>query len=146
MKPSLSQRFFASKWVWILWFSFTSLGTAAYCLNVAEFQIEYLRDWSMTGTYLLISLTAAPLGLALGIFPGGMVLGILLHFRSMMNGGPFKPGDTIQVIGGIFDGRVTKVYSGWQGNSVRVELGEDAKREFKDVFSPHQLIKVPREK
>ena len=146
MKPSLCQRFCAGKWVWILWLSLPSLGTAAYCLNLAEFRFEYLRDWSMAGNYLLIALPAAVLGFVVWGLPAGMLLGILLHYRSMMNGGPFKPGDTIQVIGGIYDGRITKVYGGWQGSTVRVELGEDAQREFKDIFSPYQLLKVSREK
>jgi hypothetical protein len=66
----------------------------------------------------------------------------ILAIRGDMNGGPFKPGDTVQVLTGSHRGTITTVYSAWQGNSVRVRLGQKEEEEtFKDVMCPWQLLR-----
>ena len=99
----------------------------------------------MVGLYLLLIVTSVPLGFMLGVAWGGLV-GALFIVRGRVNGGPFKPGDRVQIIGGSHDGILTHVYSGWQGNSLRVDLGEEAKTNFKDIFEPTQLLKVTSER
>lgn len=142
MKPTLMQRFFASEWPLRIWFSSTSLATLIYCLNAAKFSFQYLDDWHTVGTYLLIILTSVPLGFMLGVCSGVAIIGVVFNIRSIANGGPFKPGDRVQIIGGSHDGTLTHIYSGWQGASLRFDLGEEAKAKFQDIFQPTQLLKV----
>jgi len=96
----------------------------------------------MIGWYLLLTIVSAAFGFMLGIFPGVLLLGPLLHARGVANGAPFHEGDAVQIISGSHRGTITRVYSGWQGESVRVDLGVAAQRTYDDVFSPTQLLRV----
>ncbi len=75
------------------------------------------------------------------MFPGWFFIGPFFYAREMKNGGPFKVGDTVQILSGPHKGRISRVYSTWQGNTLRVELGTREKDEFKDIFSPAQLLR-----
>lgn len=97
----------------------------------------------MLGWYLLVIILAAALGLMLGVFPGVLILGPILHVRGIINGEPFHEGDVVQIIAGPHRGTVTRIYSGWQGDSVRVDLGPAAQNTYEDVFSPIEILRVP---
>jgi len=86
-------------------------------------------------------LIGIPIGLLLALFPGWLYIAPLLFERDRINGGPFKVGDTVQILAGPYKGRVGRVYSTWQGESLRVELGEKAKEDCKDIFSWGQLLR-----
>jgi hypothetical protein len=141
MKPTLAQKFFASKWPLSLWFASTSLGTVLFLLNIENFNLRDLSDWNTVALYLLLIVTSAALGFMFGAVGSGFI-GRLFHWRALVNGGPFKPGDRVQIIGGTHDGVLTHVYSGWQGASLRVDLGDEAKEKFQDIFFPAQLLRV----
>jgi len=91
--------------------------------------------------FILWVVIALPIGFLLAIFPGWFIIGPLYAVRGQINGGPFKVGDTVQILAGPYKGRVTRVYSTWQGNSLRVELGEKEKEDYKDIFSPGELLR-----
>ena len=57
-------------------------------------------------------------------------------------GGPFKAGAQVCILSGPHKGRIVRVYSRWRGNTVRVELGGQAKELYRDIFSPTQLLRV----
>ena len=76
------------------------------------------------------------------MFPGWFVIGPLYYSREMKNDGPFKIGDTVQILCGPHKGRVSRVYSTWQRNALRVELSATEKDKFKDILSPAQLLRV----
>ena len=80
------------------------------------------------------------LGLLLAILLGWFVLGPLYYSQVERNGGPFKVGDEVLILTGPFRDRVARVYSPWQGDRVRVDLGEEAKQRFRDIFSQTQLL------
>jgi hypothetical protein len=146
IKPSVVQRFFASKWPLRMWFVSTA-GAAMVCsLAATDFSVRLLVDWKMAALYLLIIVIAAPLGFMLGVCPGFMIIAPIFHVRMLINGGPFKVGDTVQIIGGSHDAMITKIYSGWQGAQVRVEMGEAEKDSYQDVLSPTQILLVQRSK
>ncbi len=72
---------------------------------------------------------------------GYIIMYSILAIRGDMNGGPFKAGDTVQVLVGPHRGTITTVYSAWQGNSVRVRLSQKEEEAFKDVMCPWQLLR-----
>ena len=69
----------------------------------------------------------------------------LLPFHALMvrlNGGPFRVGDKVILLAGKHRGLLTYVYSLWQGDSIRVELGSSAKEDYSDVVGQHQLLRA----
>ena len=58
------------------------------------------------------------------------------------NGGPFGVGDRVQIINRSHRGTVSHVYSLWQGDSVRVALGDSHMESLTDIFAQHQLVAV----
>ncbi|HEY4760490.1 MAG TPA: KOW motif-containing protein, partial [Thermoguttaceae bacterium] len=72
---------------------------------------------------------------------GWFILSPIYYDRGLKNGAPFREGDMVRILVGPHRDRIVKVYAMWQGNTVRVELGDKEKREFKDIFSPAQLLR-----
>jgi len=110
--------------------------------STAEIGIANLADIRMWGYILVILLCSIPIGLLLG---GLFICFFLSPFYLAMvrvNGGPFNKGDRVYVISGPQKGRIVEVYEQWQGLQVRIELGEEAKKTFKDVYPTLSLIKI----
>ena len=118
---------------------------SGYHLPLLERSVDVtlLSNWKVLGWYSLVSLIAAGLGLLLAVVPGVLVIGPLFYHRTLLNGGPFAEGDCVQIIGGKFAGKQSKVYEKWQGDQVRVDVGEDAAKKLKDIFQPWQLLRIP---
>lgn len=60
------------------------------------------------------------------------------------NGAPFAVGDTVQVLTGPHAGAVAKIYATWQGETLRVDLGEEPKARYRDIFAPAQLLRADK--
>ena len=118
MKPSRLQFFFAQDWPLRIW-----LILIPTCCAVASL---YYCGWP-PGMGLLWLLVIAALALAAGFFlailVGLFVLGPIYCDRAVKNGAPFRVGDRVLILAGSHRGQVSKVYSAWQGDSIRVELG-----------------------
>jgi hypothetical protein len=95
---------------------------------------------------MALLLAVVILAILLGVLVGALFICIFLSpfylAVERMNGGPFKGGERVYVISGKAKGMTTKVYTGWQGLSARIELGEEEKANFKDVYSSLSLIKI----
>ncbi|HSG70431.1 MAG TPA: hypothetical protein VLA12_08445 [Planctomycetaceae bacterium] len=142
MEPTRSQRFYASGWPEFIWvIGGASIGVAAG-LNSTEFRLGLLLEWPTNLWFGLVTIISALVGYFLAIFPGIFVIGPLLDDRSRINGAPFAVGDCVQIISGKHAGQVVKIYSTWQGDLVRVDLGEEAKHSYQDIFGPLQLLRV----
>jgi len=70
------------------------------------------------------------------------VFGPICYDQSEKNGGPFEPGDLVQIIWGPHQDRIGRVYSDWQQGALRVELGDEAREKYNDIFAPYQLLRV----
>jgi ABC-type transport system involved in multi-copper enzyme maturation permease subunit len=92
--------------------------------------------------YICSIVIAVPLGLFAAVLSGFFILGPILYDRGLKNGGPFIPGDLVRVLTGDYKDTIARVYQRWQHDSVRVDLGEDAKLNYKDVFGPYQLLRT----
>lgn len=142
MKPTRAQLFFASAWPARIWFTTIPLLPAvAVGVTCAGFLHPFSALWDFV-RFAWFVLLALLLGFFLAMFPGWFVIGPLYYSREKKNGGPFKTGDTVQILGGPHKGRISRVYSTWQGNTLRVELSATEKEEFKDIFAPAQLLRA----
>lgn len=124
------QKLFAIERVWTIGFLALSVGSALFM------GIQAFPSW----TQMLILAVA---GAAIGAMLSWVVLKVLWHIRVRINGGPFREGDLVQIIAGREAGKIARVYEQWPSRSqVRVELGEAARKDVKDVFSYVQLYRV----
>ncbi|MBA4146915.1 MAG: hypothetical protein H0X66_02285 [Verrucomicrobia bacterium] len=101
------------------------------------------------GFYVIVALL---LSFLVTLVMGGFLVGIfwplfrpLYEARCRKNGAPFHVGDRVRILVGRNKDRVTRVYSDWRDDCVRVELGEEEKEEFKDIFSIIQLVREDAE-
>jgi hypothetical protein len=141
MKPTRSQVFFASPWLGRIWFTAIPLLIAVAVGRRCAGFLNPLAEWWDFVRFACFVLLGLLLGFFLAMFPGWFVIGPLFYDREIKNGGPFKVGDTVRILSGAHKGRIARVYSTWQGNTLRVELGAREKEEFKDIFSPAQLLR-----
>jgi uncharacterized protein (DUF58 family) len=142
MKPTRAQLFFASAWPDRIWFTAGALAVNIPVAVVCADSLHPLSAWWNFVQFAWLVLLALLLGLFLALFPGWLVVGPLYYSREVANGGPFEVGDRVRILSLPHRGRVSRVYSSWQGNSVRVELGAKEKEELKDIFCPNQLLRV----
>ena len=136
MKPTRAQLFFASPWPGRIWFTAIPLIVAtAVAVSCAGFihPLSAWWDFARFGWFVLLALL---LGFFLAMFPGWLIIGPFSYGREVKNGGPFKVGDRVQILSRPHCGRVSRVYSTWQGNTLRVELSAREKEERKDIFPP----------
>ena len=140
-QPTRMQYFFAQDWLDRIWNTTIPLIVAVAAVRATGFSLDLLTDWHSA----LWTVGVFILGLLLGYFGailiGWPILGPIYYDRELKNGGPFKVGATVQILAGPNKGKITRVYSTWQGSSVRVELGEEVKKTFEDIFQPTQLLK-----
>ncbi len=95
--------------------------------------------------YVIVALLLSfLLALVAGTFLAGIfwpLLRPLYKARCAKNGAPFQVGDHVRILAGRHKDRVVKVYDTWSGDSVRVDLGENERKDFKDIFDPIQLLR-----
>jgi len=130
MKPSITQRFLANNWPWKIVFWGFPLCIGLYFVMQS--------DSNRTG-YIMSIVVGALIGVIVSYF----FLRTLWHIRARINGAPFYKGDIVLILTGKYRGQVVSIYEVWKDrNQVRVDIGEQAKIDAKDVFS---FIEVCRE-
>jgi hypothetical protein len=140
-KPTWMQCFLARDWLVKIWLVSIPLAVAFIAIRATDCTFASLTDWQSALGIVGILVLSLLLGFFLAVLLAWPVLGVIYYMIEDRNGGPFKVGDTVQILTGPYKGRVSQVYSTWQGSSVRVELGEKEKEEFKDIFSPIALLR-----
>ncbi|MEN6497158.1 MAG: KOW motif-containing protein, partial [Thermoguttaceae bacterium] len=139
--PTRRQRLIASDWPERIWLCAFPVVFAVGVLR--SIPLRYAFD-SICSAGLVVVVLGLSLvtGLVLSIPAAWILFGSILMEQGLRNGGPFKPGDLVQVIAGPHRNRIARVYSTWQCETVRVDLGEAAKSRFQDIFASHQLLRV----
>lgn len=114
---------------------FTGILGWVYFFNSGVPIRELLSLWSI----LLILLT-----LPIGWLLGGLVIWPFVgSIANKMNGAPFHVGENVCILIGSNCGKEVRIYDVWNDrHQVRVELGEQAKADLKDVFSFHQVCRT----
>ena len=101
-----------------------------------------LRDLSSFIWLVGIILVSALLGFFSALLSGWFIFGPLYFTRGQKNGAPFSVGDRVRILVGAHRDAVVRVYQVWESrNQVRVELGEQEKKDTKDVFSYYQVCR-----
>lgn len=121
---------------------------AAVCLawwvtfTIATPTMSDLRHIFQAVIVLLLFAVAAVVGFGVAMVLSPFFVVPVYEIHTRLNGGPFAPGDHVCILSGPYAGRVSHVYQQWQHTSVRVELGDEAREAFQDVFGQHQLRRV----
>lgn len=146
LKPTRWQRLIASNVLLLGWaYLLVPIVTVVFSLySVGTLHFAFSDLWSvglMSGIVVLSYLIGAGIG-TMTVF---VVFGPILYHQGFLNGGPFQEGDVVQVIGGPHRDRVGRIYSGWQHETWRVDLGEEAEESYSDIFADYQLLRVKSE-
>jgi hypothetical protein len=152
MKPTRAQYFFAKSWPLQILFLLPFVGAPLFFAYVAAGLLaqvyQPLSDiWNLLQLVFFV-MVALLLGVLLALVAGSCLAGIFwpllrpfYEARAIKNGAPFRVGDRVQILVGRHKGRVVTVYSAWKDDSVRVELGENEKEKFDDIFGSLQLLR-----
>jgi len=141
MQPQKIHYFFAENWPLKIWISLITLFTAVAAVAACDAHFSILRDWRIILWLTAVFILALPVGYFTAILLAWFVLGPIYYGRALKNGAPFHPNDKVLILVGPYRGYISRVYKSWQGDSVRVELGQKAKDDFKDIFGPTQILK-----
>lgn len=101
-----------------------------------------LTDWRVLLSAIVTLFASIFFAALVAIIVIGVVVAPGNIAQGRKNGGPFNVGDTVQILTRKDRGRVSRVYSQWQGNTIRVELDAARRQSFSDIFGPHQVRRV----
>lgn len=142
MRPSRFQRLVASDVlirVWLL-----TLPCLAVVFTLREIDPTLSGFTTSSGAFWTVvsGLLAFVAGFFLAVIVGWPLFGPFLMWCSEANGAPFAVGDRVMILTGPFADRMSTIYSTWQHDTLRVDLGEEAKARFEDIFGAYQLLRV----
>ena len=127
--PFKTQMLFAKRWLWNVAFWGCPL-----CVGVGFAIPIYLAQKG----FILAIMTGAFAGVLISYF----VLRGFYHVVASMNGAPFQEGDIVQILIGEYQGQVGSIYEKWKDRKqVRVDLGEQAMKDLKDIFSYNEICR-----
>ena len=125
-RPSIIQLFFAKTWLWncAFWVCPIIIGLI--------FLIPLYSSLEGYGDFVKAIFSGAILGFFCSYFP----LSILAKILMKINGAPFHDGDMVHILAGKHRGKIVRVYKIWEERKeVRVDIGEQAKKDVEDVYS-----------
>ena len=123
MKRFVIRRFLVKDWLWKI--AFVIIAVSLTLIFVAIDILSNMQFW-------IILILAA----TMSVFFTYIILRVLWFLFVRINGGPFKIGDTVQILSGPYRNKITMVYEVWKERSeVRLNLNDKAKNKYEDVFS-----------
>jgi len=145
-KPTLLARVFARDDLILILASMGAVLAVVLVAYACNISLQMLGDWGFLWRFIVAILLAVPLGFLLTFLSAAFWGPPLAAFIVLLNGGPFKVGDRVQIIGGKHEGTITTVRELGLGNGggvvLWVKLGEDAEKEYTDAFRPWQVMRV----
>lgn len=145
--PSRFEYFVASKWIPVIWFSTSVVAGISFCVY-ALWPISTATTW-----LLILDLCHIPVAGLAALFISGIVgapiIGSFYLARAKKNGEPFRVGDTVHILKGKYKDIISDVYSVFDrgyanGHYVHVNLGDEAKENFADVFQSWEVKRIAR--
>ena len=139
--PTRYEFFYASPWPTRLWY-----GGISSLLMLISVSVGWAGPWPWTDSgkplvfFYVIGLSWA-LGVLLAAFPGGLVMGPLLHSLGIHNGGPFEVGDQVQILWGPYRGRLATVVDVAHHGGIGVEVQGDDQIRQRWVCGSEQLLR-----
>jgi len=142
-KPTLWQRFFADGWLFKLWGSSVTIGVVFVVFISLGLPWIALSNFLTLGLTIFLLLVVVLIGWLIALISGSLVLPPFYRWRERLNGAPFREGEVVVILEKPFCGRVTTVRKVWgERYQVRLDLGEEAERDFTDVYSFASLQKL----
>lgn len=111
MRPTLFQRLFTDNRPLLALIAVGALSMLLWTTLILFPTLNYSLA-SISGFFILAAIGTC-LGAALGVFPGAMLLGLLLCWIERRNGAPFREGDEVVILSRRDPGRVTRIYAIW---------------------------------
>jgi len=142
--PSWAQRLLALEATYLFIPTVAAIYAEWLSITCTGVTLRDLMDWECAAWLVAVILTSGPFGFVLGVFVASYPNRVMLHIANRLNRGPFMTGDQVQIISGEFAGTVTTVTGDfYPGISVTLDLGADAKKDFRDVFDHNKLMRAP---
>jgi len=142
MKPTKLQYFFASPWPHRIWLiGITLLWAIMEAVGFLDI-FPPLSSWWNFVRYTFYIFHGLALGFVMALFTGCFVVFSLWDRSERKNGGPFKIGDSVQILYGPHKGRTSRIYDVDRSCRLRVDLGPEERRIVKDRFRGHQLLRL----
>lgn len=138
-RPTIGQYIFAHNIPLKVWLGFSTIGGLVAVIVVCEPNRALIMDFRGLLWFFLAIVIGPVLGFFLGVFLGSIILPPFYEIREQLNGGPFKPGDHVRILFGRHAGEVVVVDSPWQGRSYRLNLDEESRKEYRDIFDATDL-------
>ena len=89
-----------------------------------------------------LMIAAGLLGFLVAAVAVAIFLPPVYRWRGVKNGAPYAIGDEVQILAGPHQGRLVRVYEvSWDRLYVRVELGDQERRQLTDGFSNVQVCR-----
>lgn len=144
MKPTRMQYFFAQDWPLKFWFVGVMVFAAIAAGCACQPSLALFKDWHFLVLFIFAILVAPVFAFFLSLPITWLIVGPFYYARAKLNGAPFQVGDHVQILAGPHRDKIGKIYSAWQGGTFRVELGSEAEKSYKDVFSETQLVRITK--
>ena len=140
-KPTRWQYFLASNW-WMYPY-FTASAIAGIGVGLPH---NGIAIWESGRLNLPALVCVGPVFAAAGYVAGfvffGFALRPILIAISPHLDAEFRKGDYVLVLSPKHRGKILRVYSKWQQDTFRVDLGPEAEARYKDILSPWEVLRV----
>ena len=136
------QRVIADEWPSKVWFVSAIAAGAWFTIAAFDPTLSDILSWRFLVLFVPTSVAVLIVALGLSLIFGSVLVYPVYALQARLNGAPFAVGDRVRVISRRERGRISQVYSAWQGNTVRIDLGEEAREKFDDIFGWHQIERV----
>ena len=99
-------------------------------------------DWYSGALTVVCLVVASLLGFVIALPSAWIMLGPIYMEQAERNGAPYEIGDEVEILCGSRKGEVARVDKLTQ-HGVQLELGEEARQAYNDIYAPSQVRRVP---
>ena len=143
MKPTRAHYFFARNWLGWIWIALVP-SVCVLIMACALGPPPQLAGFAPEAkSYLFLLGIASFIGLCFAALLGPFILGPLYHHREILNGGPFKVGDRVEILVGRNRGHIATVSEVWDWRgSLGVVFADAVPSSEKTIYRVVQVIRA----
>lgn len=143
MRPSKVQYFFAQNWLSYAFVYGSVLGAAVLAVKLSGLSRLVWHDISTLGLSIVIAALGGAIGMFCSTIAGSCILGPLHQLIGRLNGAPYQPGDTVQILSNQKRDRIARVKQYDETlNIVLLDLGEETDKENSDMYSACEVCRI----
>jgi hypothetical protein len=141
--PTRLQYFFASNWPFYIWLGAGVVVGSVVVIRACDPSFSSLQDWRFLLSFILAVLAAPFLGFFVSVILAAFILPPVYQVIGQLNGGPYAPGDSVQILTGINRGQIVTVEKVWaERYQVCLPLPESGKAIPPFAYSYTQVRRV----